>query len=116
MSTPKFSKNDLPFQLLLKLKKKKPLEQVVRSYICFEIPCGFAAKESTCSAGDLGWEDPLEISIYYPLQYSGLENSMDYRVHGVTKSRTRMSDFHLYLQTCDRNKLNSNTLKLPLPF
>ena len=29
-----------------------------------------------------------------PLQYSGLENSMDCRVHGVTKSRTRMNDFH----------------------
>ena len=24
----------------------------------------------------------------YPLQYSGPENSMDYIVHGVTKSRT----------------------------
>ena len=24
----------------------------------------------------------------YPLQYSGLENSMDCRAHGVTKSRT----------------------------
>ena len=24
----------------------------------------------------------------YPLQYSGLENSMDYIVHGVAKSRT----------------------------
>ena len=30
----------------------------------------------------------------YPLQYSGLENSMDYKVHGVTKSRTQLSDFH----------------------
>ena len=29
----------------------------------------------------------------YPLQYSGLENSRDYTVHGVTKSRTRLSDF-----------------------
>ena len=28
----------------------------------------------------------------YPLQYSGLENSMDCIVHGVAKSRTRMSD------------------------
>ena len=28
----------------------------------------------------------------YPLQYSGLENSMDYIAHGVTKSRTRLSD------------------------
>ena len=23
-------------------------------------PCGSAGKESACSAGDLGWEDPLE--------------------------------------------------------
>ena len=30
----------------------------------------------------------------YPLQYSGLENSMDCIVHGVTKSRTQLSDFH----------------------
>ena len=30
----------------------------------------------------------------YPLQYSGLENSMDHVVHGVTKSGTQLSDFH----------------------
>ena len=30
----------------------------------------------------------------YPLQYSGLENSMDCMVHGVAKSGTRLSDFH----------------------
>ena len=30
-----------------------------------------------------------------PLQYSGLENSMDCIVPGVTKSQTRLSDFHL---------------------
>ena len=29
----------------------------------------------------------------YPLQYTGLENSMDCIVHGVTKSRTQLSDF-----------------------
>ena len=28
----------------------------------------------------------------YPLQYSGLENSKDYTVHGAAKSRTRLSD------------------------
>ena len=28
----------------------------------------------------------------YPLQYSGLENSMDSIVHGVAKSRTRLSN------------------------
>ena len=31
----------------------------------------------------------------YPLQYSGLENSMDYIVNGVTKSQTRLSDLKI---------------------
>ena len=35
----------------------------------------------------------------YPLQYSGLENSMDCIVHGVTKSRTGLSSFHFHLVT-----------------
>ena len=30
----------------------------------------------------------------YPLQYSGLENSMDYIVHGVAKSQTQQRNFH----------------------
>ena len=38
----------------------------------------------------LGWEDPLRDGRGYPLQYSGLENSMDW----VSKNRTRLSDFH----------------------
>ena len=29
-----------------------------------------------------------------PLQYSGLENSMDCIVHGVAKTQTHLSDFH----------------------
>ena len=33
----------------------------------------------------------------YPLQYSGLENSMDCLVHGVAKSQTRLSKFHFHL-------------------
>ena len=44
----------------------------------------------------LGWEDPLGEGKGYPLQYSGLENTMDYIVHGVTKSRTQLSDFHFH--------------------
>ena len=32
----------------------------------------------------------------YPLQYSGLENSMDSIVHGVAKSRARLSNFHFH--------------------
>ena len=42
----------------------------------------------------LGWEDPPEEGEPYPLQYSGLENSTDYTVRGVAKSRTQLSDIH----------------------
>ena len=63
-------------------------------------PCGSAGKESTCNAGDLGLIPGL--GKYpgegngYPLQYSCLENSRDCIVHGVTKSRKRLSDFHFH--------------------
>ena len=54
-------------------------------------PGGSAGKESACNVGDLdlipGGRSPGE-GKGYPLQYSGLENSMDYTVHGVTKSWT----------------------------
>ena len=64
--------------------------------------CGSAGKESTCNVGDLGsipglGRYPGEAK-GYPLQYSGLENSMDCRVSGVGKSRTRLSDFHFHFQ------------------
>ena len=36
----------------------------------------------------LGWEDPLEKGKDTPLQYFGLENSMDCFVHGGVKNRT----------------------------
>ena len=36
----------------------------------------------------LGWEDPLERGKGFPLQYSGVENSMDCIVHGIPKSWT----------------------------
>ena len=60
------------------------------------------AKESSCNAGDPGsisglGKCPGE-GIGYPLQCSGLENSMDFRVHGVSKSRTWLSDFHLHFK------------------
>ena len=54
-------------------------------------PCGSGGKESTCSVGDLGLIPGLGRSPGegkgYPLQYSGLENSMDCIVHGVAKVR-----------------------------
>ena len=63
-------------------------------------PCGSAGKESACNVGDLGLipgsgRSPGE-GKGYPLQYSGLENSMDCIVHEVAKSQTQLSDFHFH--------------------
>ena len=58
---------------------------------------GSAGKESTCNVGDLDLIPGLGRSPGegkgYPLQYSGLENSMDCIAHGVSKSWTQLSDF-----------------------
>ena len=35
----------------------------------------------------------------YPLQCSGLQNPMDCTVHGVAKSQTRLSGFHIVFPT-----------------
>ena len=64
------------------------------------LPGGSDGKGSDCNAGDLGSIPGLGRSPGegkgYPLQYSGLENSMDWIVHGVTKSQTRLSNFHFH--------------------
>ena len=73
-------------------------------YVCYithvlsHFPCGSAGKESACNEGDLGvipglGRCPGE-GKGYPHQYSGLENSMDWIVHGVAKIWTQLSDFH----------------------
>ena len=58
--------------------------------VFLDFPGGSAAKESACNAGDLGSLPGLGRSPGEgkgcPFQYSGLENSMDYIVHEVTKS------------------------------
>ena len=55
-------------------------------------PGGSAGKESACHVGDLGSIPGLGRSPGegkgYLLQYSGLENSMDFIVHGVAKRPT----------------------------
>ena len=52
-------------------------------------PCDSAGKEFTCNAGDLGLTPVLGRSPRegkgYPLQYSVLENSMDYTVDGLQR-------------------------------
>ena len=62
-------------------------------------PCGSAGKESACNVGHLDVIPELGRSPGegkgYPLQYSGLENSMDCIVHGVAKSQTQLSELHL---------------------
>ena len=74
-------------------------------YICTMLyklgfPCGSAGKESACNVEDLGSIPGLGRSPGegkgYPLQYSGLENSMDCMVHGVAKSQTWLSTFHFH--------------------
>ena len=61
-------------------------------------PCGSAGKESAYNAGELGLIPGLGRypgeGNSYPLQYSGLENSMDCIIHGVAKSQTWLSEFH----------------------
>ena len=65
--------------------------------------------ESICNAGDPGSIPGSGKSagegIGYPLQYSGLENSTDCIVHGVTKSWTRLSDFHYFLSFLSKMSL-----------
>ena len=55
-------------------------------------PGGSDGEESTCNVVDLGLIPGLGRSPGegngYPLQYSGLENSMDYRVHRIAESDT----------------------------
>jgi len=72
-------------------------------------PGGLDGKEPACNAGDLGSILGLGRSPGAgngnPLQYSGLENSMDRRarqaiVHGVAKSQTRLSNLHFTSTSC----------------
>ena len=67
--------------------------------ISFKItPWWLTGKEAACNVVDLGSISGLGRSPGegngYQLQYSGLENPMDCIVHWVTKSQTRLSDFH----------------------
>ena len=74
------------------LGREDPLEKDRVSNTEVGFPCGSAGKESACNMGDLGSIHGLERSLGegkgYPLQYSGLENSMDCIVYGVAKGQT----------------------------
>ena len=71
--------------------------RTILSYLLWAFLVDQLQSESACNAGDLGsitglGRSPGEVK-GYPLQYSGLENSMDCKVHGIAKSWTRLSDF-----------------------
>ena len=66
---------------------------IINTVLCYMgFPCGSGGEESACNVGDLGsipgLGRPSGEGEGYPLQYSGLENSMDCIAHGVTKSQT----------------------------
>ena len=67
---------------------------VLYVYVCSVVgfPFGSAGKESTCNMGDLSLIPGLGRSPGegkgYPLQYSGLEKSMDSIAQGVAESDT----------------------------
>ena len=69
------------------------MPQIIKIHIIH----GSTGKESACNVGDLVLIPGLGRSPGegkgYPLQCSGMENSMDCTVRGVAKSRTRLSDF-----------------------
>ena len=85
-STGYCAKRGKGFKKKTKLAAEFPLEIQLSGF-----PCGSAGRESACNVGDLGLISGLGSSPGeqkgYPLQYSGLENSMDYTVHRAAKSR-----------------------------
>ena len=77
--------------------------------ISSDFPCGSAGKESACNVEDLGSIPRLRRSPgegnSYPLQYSGLVNSMVCTVYAVAKSQIRLSDFHFHFNMIIENSL-----------
>ena len=75
-------------------------------------PYSSAGKVSACHVGDLSSTPGVSRSLgkgkCYPLQCSRLEKSRTVTVHGVSKSQTRLSDFHF---TCaEKRKLSLSVL------
>ena len=71
-------------------------------------------KNSTCNAGVLGLIPGLSRSPGEgngnPLQYSGLEKSMDCIAPGVAKSQTRLSHFHFHCILKGQGEANGNRI------
>ena len=85
----------------LDCKEIKPVHpglKEINPECCF--PGSSVGKEFACNAEDSGSIPGFRRSSGegkdYPLQYSGLESSMDCLVQGVTRSQTQLSDFHFH--------------------
>ena len=67
-----------------------------------DFPDSSVGKEFTCNMGDLGWIPGLGRSSgevnSYPLQYSDLENSMDW--NSMESQSQTLSDFHFHSSNC----------------
>ena len=76
----------------------KEISKFNLNFVLLGFPGNTAGNESACNAGDLslipGSGRSAREGTGDPLQYSGLENSMDCIVLGVTKSQTGLSDFY----------------------
>ena len=75
------------------LQKRKSSDKQPRASLIAQLVKNLPAMRETW-VWSLGWEDPPEEGKGYPLQYSGLKNSTDCIVHGVTKSPTWLREFH----------------------
>ena len=92
-----------------------------RTQLSEGFPGGSDGKESTCNVRDLysipGLGRFPGEGKSYPVQYSGLENSMDSIAHGITKSRTRLSYFHFHFDQWEPIELAFESLdRSPSPF
>ena len=98
-----------------KIRKKKNVHVKWMNYTAHKLdlnkaingfPGSSAGKESSCNAGDPGSIPGLRRSPGEgngcPLQYSGLKNSMEWIVHGLTKTRIQLSDFHFTFKAIRR--------------
>ena len=74
-------------------------------------PCGWSGKESAGNSGDLGLipglGKSLEEGTDYPLQYSCLENSMNFTVHGVPENCGH--DWMTFIFTFHKAKKNGDS-------
>ena len=82
------------------------------------LPGDSAGKESACNVGDLGFIPGLGTSPGegngYPVQYSGLENSMDCIVHGVAKESDTTEWVSVsYFQSFSRTKFQKQDFATP---